>query len=94
MVRPGGTVLSFGIMPATVDAFDGYAMYFKELTLLGSRGMAPNNFASAIAIVEGGQLDLGPFITHRFELAQTKEALDLVDKESGKTLRVVVSLEA
>ena len=92
MVRPGGTVLCFGIMPANVDAFDGYAMYFKELTLLGSRGMAPNNFASAIALVESGRLDLGPFITHRFGLGQTKEALDLVDREPGRTLRVVVTV--
>ena len=93
MVRPGGTVLCFGILPAHVDAFDGYAMYFKQLTLLGSRGMAPDNFASAIAIVESGRLDLGPFITHRFSLEQTKEALDLVDNESGTTLRVVVTVE-
>ena len=93
MVRPGGTVLCFGIMPVQVDAFDGYAMYFKELRLFGSRGMTPNNLASAIAIVESGRLDLRPFITHRFGLEQTKEALDLVARESGKTLRVVVSVE-
>jgi len=92
MVRPGGTVLCFGIMPASVDAFDGYAMYFKELTLVGSRGMAPNNFTSAIALVESGGLDLAPFVTHRFGLEQTKEALDLVDQEAGKTLRVVVTV--
>jgi L-iditol 2-dehydrogenase len=93
MVRPGGTVLCFGIMPPAVDDFDGYSMYFKELTLVGSRGMAPGNFASAIALVQSGRLDLTPFITHRFGLEQTREAVDLVDREAGKTLRVVVSTD-
>jgi 2-desacetyl-2-hydroxyethyl bacteriochlorophyllide A dehydrogenase len=92
MVRPGGTVLCFGILPADLSGFDGYAMYFKELTLVGSRGMAPNDFTSAIRVVEGGRLDLAPFITHRFTLEQTKEALDLVRGAGGETLRVVVGI--
>ena len=94
MARPGGTVLCFGIMPVDVDAFAGYAVYFKELTLLGSRGMAPNDFTSAIAIVESGRLDLRPFVTHRFGLDQTKDALELVDREPGTSLRVVVTVGA
>lgn len=93
MVRPGGTVLCFGILPRDVPAFDGYAMYFKELSLVGSRGMTPNDFDSAIKVVESGRLDLGPFVTHRFSLEQTKEALDLVESAAGDTLRVVVVVE-
>jgi L-iditol 2-dehydrogenase len=93
MARPGGTVVCFGILPGELPAFDGYAMYFKELTLVGSRGMTPNDFHSAIRVVEGGRLDLAPFVTHRFSLEQTKEALDLVDSATGDTLRVVVTIE-
>ncbi len=90
MVRPGGTVLCFGTMPELIDGFPGYLVYFKELSLVGSRGMTPNDFRSAIDVVEGGGLDLKPLITHRFSLQQTKEAFDLVDAEPGKALRVVV----
>jgi L-iditol 2-dehydrogenase len=93
MVRPGGTVLAFGILPAEVPSFWGYAMYFKELTLIGSRGMTPNDFTSAIRVVESGRLDLKPFVTHRFSLEQTKEALDLVNSGADRTLRVVVGDE-
>lgn len=92
MVRPGGTVLCFGILPGDLGGFDGYAVYFKELTLVGSRGMVPNDFASAISVVESGSVDLRPFITHRFTLEQTKEALDLVDGAGGSSLRVVVGI--
>ena len=40
-----------------------------------------------------GALDLKPFMTHRFALEQTKEALDLVASAAGETLRVVVTVE-
>jgi 2-desacetyl-2-hydroxyethyl bacteriochlorophyllide A dehydrogenase len=92
MVRPGGTVLCFGILPDELNDFYGYAMYYKELTLVGSRGMTPNDFVPAIRVVEDGRLDLQPLITHRFPLERTKEALDLVHKEPGEALRVVVSV--
>ncbi len=92
MARPGGTVLCFGILPEEVKDFFGYAMYYKQLTLLGSRGMTPNDFLPAIRVAADGSLDLKPLVTHRFPLEQTKEALDLVDKEPGTALRVVVTI--
>ena len=90
MARPGGTVLCFGILPHEVNGFDGYAMYFKELTLIGSRGMTPNDFVAAIQVVSSGRLDLTPFVTHRFPLEQTKDALELVHNRAADSLRVVV----
>jgi 2-desacetyl-2-hydroxyethyl bacteriochlorophyllide A dehydrogenase len=92
MVRPGGTVLCFGIAPASLDHFNGYAMYYKELRLIGSRGMTPVDFHRGIRVVENGKIDLHRLITHRFALAQVKDALDLVDQRSGETLRVVVNI--
>ncbi|MEW6243879.1 MAG: alcohol dehydrogenase catalytic domain-containing protein [Bacillota bacterium] len=94
MVRPGGQVLAFGILHGSVDDFSGYAMYFKELTLVGSRGMTPADFRRAIKVVESGKVDISPFITHRFDLADTKDALDLVDKTPGRVLRVTVNVQA
>jgi L-iditol 2-dehydrogenase len=92
MARPGGVVLSFGILPETIEAFAGYLMYYKELTLVGSRGMTPNDFRSAIAVVENGSLDLKPLISHRFDLERTKDALEAADRQPGKSLRVVVNI--
>lgn len=92
MVRPGGKVLFFGIAPASLDNFNGYAMYYKDLSLIGSRGMTPTDFLSAIKVVDSGRLDIKPIISHRFELAEVKKALDLVDKTPGDALRVVVNI--
>ncbi len=92
MVRPGGTVLLFGIAPAAMDNFNGYAMYYKEIKLIGSKGMVPKDFHTGIKVVAGGKMDLHHLITHRFALSQVKDALDLVDKRPGDALRVVVNV--
>jgi 2-desacetyl-2-hydroxyethyl bacteriochlorophyllide A dehydrogenase len=92
MVRPGGTVLFFGIAPAVMDNFNGYAMYYKEIKLIGSKGMTPKDFHRGIKMLESGKMDLHALITHRFDLDHVKEALDFVDKRPGDALRVVVAI--
>jgi len=92
MVRLGGTVLFFGIAPAVMDNFNGYAMYFKEIKVIGSKGMVPKDFHMGIKAVESGKMDLHTLITHRFDLNHVKDALDLVDKRPGDGLRVVVNI--
>jgi len=91
MVRPGGTVLLFGIGGDKVDGFNAYDMYFKEITLVGTRAMTRRDFVHGLELVMAKKIDLSPYVTHRFSLEDTKEALDLIDKKSAKdVLRVVV----
>lgn len=92
MVRPGGKVLTFGISAPQMDNFYGYAMYYKELTLIGSRAANPKDFELAIKAVKDGHIDLSPIITHRYTLDQVKDALDFVYETPGKALRVVVKI--
>jgi L-iditol 2-dehydrogenase len=92
MVRLGGTVLFFGIGPAVMDNFNGYAMYYKEIKLIGSKGMVPKDFHAGIKVVSSGKMDLHDLITHRFDLDHVKDALDLVNQRPGDALRVVVNI--
>lgn len=94
MVRPGGKVLLFGIGGDEVDSFNAYDMYYKEITLIGSRAMTRRDFELGIELVVANKLDLSPYVTHRFSLDDTKKALDLVDGKLEKdVLRVVVKSE-
>jgi L-iditol 2-dehydrogenase len=92
MVRLAGTVLFFGIGPADMDNFNGYAMYFKEIKMVGSKGMMPKDFHKGIKLMQSGKIDLHALITHRFDFDHVKDALDLVDKRPGESLRVVVNI--
>jgi 2-desacetyl-2-hydroxyethyl bacteriochlorophyllide A dehydrogenase len=91
MVKPGGTVLCFGILPPRVEDFYGYAMYFKELRLIGSRSVTHRGFELGINLLQSGTFNGDPLITHRFTLEQTPAALEFVSKNSGDVLRAVIS---
>lgn len=94
MVRPGGKVLLFGIGGGKVDGFNAYDMYYKEISLIGSRAMTRRDFELGIELIKAKKLDLSPYVTHRFTLDDTKKALDLVDGKLEKdVLRVVVKSE-
>jgi threonine dehydrogenase-like Zn-dependent dehydrogenase len=60
--------------------------------LIGSKGMVPQDFHRGIKAVESGKVDLHALITHRFDLDHVKDALELVDKKPGDSLRVVVHI--
>lgn len=88
IARPGGTILPFGILHS-MDKFDGYNYYFKELTVIGTRAMNIKGYKRAVTMYEDGAFDLKPLITDRFTLEETKANFDKMDQESGKHLRMV-----
>lgn len=93
MAKPGGKVVMFGIGKENMKNFNAYDMYYKELTLIGTRAMKRRDFELGIELAAAGKLDLSPYVTHCFSLGETKEALDLVDKKlANDALRVVVKI--
>ena len=49
MLRPGGTLLLYAISHEAVPDFTTFSMYYKELTLVGSRALVPADFEPAAA---------------------------------------------
>jgi 2-desacetyl-2-hydroxyethyl bacteriochlorophyllide A dehydrogenase len=84
-VATGGTVLLFGVAApgATVD-LEPYAVYRREITIVGSMAVM-NSFDRAVtALAEKPEFAAG-LVTHRFELTDYVEALDTFRSgESGK----------
>ncbi|MFQ5711665.1 MAG: zinc-binding dehydrogenase [Candidatus Geothermarchaeales archaeon] len=91
VVRPGGTVLIFGIHAKSINNFDAYPFYFKELSVVGSRAMIESEYEPTIRLVASGAVDVKPLITHRFPLERIREGFELVDKSPGSALRVIVA---
>lgn len=92
LVRPGGTILAFGITPPQVEQFRSYALYYKDLTIVGSRAMQPMDWAYSIALAERGKVDLGTMITHRLPLEELAGGFELLHDRSQQVLRVVVEI--
>ncbi len=87
LVRPGGTILGYGIQTAGEGRLDLYQLYRKELRLLGSRASRPHDMQAAVALAASGRVRLAPLITHRLPLDAARDALELA---AGAALKVVM----
>ena len=86
-VRPGARVVLAGIPAEERTSFVAATARRKGLTLVLVRRMK-HTYARAIRLVEGGQIDLGSTITHRFPLERGSEAFAVASRREG--LKVLV----
>lgn len=91
MVRPGGELIQFGIGPTSVDNINTFLLYYKEITIYGVRALTYNDFGLSTKFLEDQTIKIEPIITHRFPLEQTAEGLELMEKQSGKVLGIVIN---
>ena len=64
----GGRIVFVGLFQGDVT-FNDPNFHRRELTILASRNALPGTFREVIKLVEGGQIDTRPWITHRLKLA-------------------------
>jgi 2-desacetyl-2-hydroxyethyl bacteriochlorophyllide A dehydrogenase len=70
----GGTVVFVGLVQDDIT-FRDPEFHRRELTLLASRNALPSDTASVIAALEGGRIDVAPWITHRAALGDVPRVL-------------------
>lgn len=68
----GGRIVFVGLFQGDVS-FNDPNFHRRELTVLASRNAVPGNFREIIALIEAGRIDITPWITHRFGLAETPQ---------------------
>jgi 2-desacetyl-2-hydroxyethyl bacteriochlorophyllide A dehydrogenase len=66
----GGRIVFVGLFQGDVT-FNDPNFHRRELTVCSSRNAVPATFREIIALVENGQVNTQPWITHRFTLAET-----------------------
>ena len=68
----GGRIVFVGLFQGDIG-FNDPNFHRRELTLLASRNAMPHDFREIITLVESGRINLMPWITHRFDLADTPQ---------------------
>lgn len=68
----GGRLVFVGLFTGDVT-FNDPNFHRRELTLLASRNARPEDFRHIIALVESGQVDTTPWITHRATLREVPD---------------------
>ena len=90
MVRPGGTLLLYAISHEPVPDFTTFSMYYKELTLVGSRGLLAADFEPAIRLVASGAVNLDGFITGTYPLQEAAAAFGEYERAPDRVLRMLI----
>lgn len=90
MVRKGGTVNLFGgCAPGSAISIDTKLLHYSELTIKGVYHHTPYYVERALALLAGGGMMVGKFITGRMPLAEVSKALEMISRGEGVKTAVI-----
>ena len=90
MLRPGGRFCSFSLSHEHVTGLSAFPLYFKEVTIIGSRALTAVDIRAAIELVASGKIDVSGFVTTTYPLDRAGEAFVEYERNPGRYLRIVI----
>jgi 2-desacetyl-2-hydroxyethyl bacteriochlorophyllide A dehydrogenase len=90
MLRPGGRLAPYAISHECCTGFTTFPMYFKEISIIGSRALTDEDMAPSIDLVASGKVDVSEFVSATYPLNQTADAFEEYERNPGKVLRIVI----
>lgn len=94
MLGPGGRFQSFSLSHTPVEGVTAFPLYYKELTIIGSRALADEDMQPSIDLVASGQIDVSGFVSGTFGLKETAAAFKEYEENPGRILRLVIDSRA
>lgn len=91
LVAPGGRLVYVGITTGEV-AFRHPVFHKPEGTLLCSRNALPKDFTRIIDLIETGQIDTSPWITHRCPFDDLPEVFPSYTRPETGVIKAIVEL--
>lgn len=93
MLRPGGRLSPYAVSHECCTGFTTFPLYYKEISIIGSRALVPGDMAPSIELVASGAVDVKGFITATYPLARAAEAFEEYEGNPGRILRIVIDSE-
>lgn len=94
MLRPGGRFVSFSLNHEAFSGLSAFWLYFKEVSIIGTRALTHVDMAPSIELVASGKIDASAFITARYPLDQVAAAFEEYERNPGRILRIVIDAGA
>lgn len=92
-VAHGGTLVFVGHTKDRLSV-ENPLFHAREMTVMGSRNALPEDFARVVELIEGGKVDVSPWITHRCGLEGFEESFKHWMTPEAKVIKGIVSMEA
>lgn len=94
MLKPGGRLSPYAVSHECCATFTTFPLYYKEISIIGSRALHPTDMAPSIALVQDRKIDVKGFVSGKFPLSKTAEAFREYEGNSGGVLRLVIDSQA
>lgn len=89
LARPGGRVNVFaGLAGKGWAEVEANLIHYKELDVTGTSNSRRREFATALRLIESGDVNVEPMLTHRYPLASAVEAIEM--SAGGEGVKVAV----
>jgi L-iditol 2-dehydrogenase len=88
--RPGGRVLLFAQTQHGEAVIDPAAICVDEKALVGSYSASVDLQEESVRFVMNREMDLGRLVSHRFPLAESRQALDLAAHPQPSSMKVLI----
>lgn len=90
MLKPGGRLSPYAVSHECCATFTTFPLYFKEISIIGSRALHPTDMAPSIDLVSQGKIDIKGFVSATFPLSKTDQAFKEYEGNSNGVLRLVI----
>lgn len=89
LAAQGGAITFVGLFQGDLT-FNDPNFHRREITLRGSRNALPHDFTNIISLIESGQIDTTPWITHRSPAHDFPSHIPSWQKPDSKLLKAVI----
>jgi L-iditol 2-dehydrogenase len=93
LLAPFGRLCLFAGLAAgsPFPAIDTNAIHYKNLIITGMTGGAPQDYRTALRLIEGGRVNVSQIISHVLPIKDVRQAYDLA--LAGKGMKIVLASE-
>jgi len=90
-VRPGGRLAPYAVSHECCTGFTTFPLYYKEVSIIGSRALTNHDMAPSIDLVASGKIDVAGFVSATYPLTHVAEAFEEYERNPGRVLRIVIA---
>ena len=90
MLRPGGRFAPYAVSQECCTGFTTFPLYYKEISIIGSRALIEEDMKPSIELVASGKVDVSEFVSATYPLVRAPDAFEEYERNPGKVLRIVI----
>ncbi len=94
MLRPGGRFCSFSLSHEPFAGVSAFPLYYKEVSIIGSRALTPADITHSIDLVAAGKIDVSGFVSNTYPLDEAAEAFREYEGNPSRILRIIIDSTA